>query len=101
MATTGQVDDIDLDNLDYISQIPYNGTDAQGANPLEFDVNLWYNVSIHDGNACARSQRPQPHLAPAVSPSADHSFSLCPQAGDIAWIITSTGLVLLMIPGVG
>jgi hypothetical protein len=27
-------------------------------------------VSIHAGDACARSQRPQPHLAPAV-------FTIC------------------------
>lgn len=45
--------------------LPYNGTGAEGANPLEFDVNLWY------------------------------------QPGDIAWLITATALVLLMIPGVG
>ncbi|KAG9249658.1 ammonium transporter 1 [Emericellopsis atlantica] len=53
------------DNLDYVVLVPYNGTTAQGANPLDFDVNVWY------------------------------------EAGDIAWILTSTALVLLMIPGVG
>jgi hypothetical protein len=26
--------------------LPYNGTGAEGANPLEFDVNLWYQVSL-------------------------------------------------------
>jgi hypothetical protein len=24
--------------------LPYNGTGDQGANPLEFDVNVWYQV---------------------------------------------------------
>ncbi|KAF4123418.1 ammonium transporter, Amt family [Geosmithia morbida] len=52
-----------LDQRD--ATIPYNGTGEKGADPLEFDVNLWYN------------------------------------AGDIAWVVTATGLVLLMIPGVG
>jgi Amt family ammonium transporter len=32
----------DLGNVDYIVQIPYNGTGDEGANPLEFDVNIWY-----------------------------------------------------------
>jgi hypothetical protein len=25
--------------------LPYNGTDPKGADPREFDVNLWYEVS--------------------------------------------------------
>jgi hypothetical protein len=33
-------------------QIPYNGTEAQGANPLDFDVNLWYNVITSPSPAC-------------------------------------------------
>lgn len=65
MSGADQVDGVDLNALDYTVHVPYNGTEAQGANPLDFDVNVWYN------------------------------------AGDIAWIITASGLVLLMIPGVG
>ncbi|KAM6539173.1 Ammonium transporter [Fusarium falciforme] len=47
------------------TQLKYNGTGATGANPLEMDVNIWY------------------------------------EPGDIAWMLTSTALVLLMVPGVG
>ncbi|UPK97754.1 hypothetical protein LCI18_008689 [Fusarium solani-melongenae] len=47
------------------TQLKYNGTGATGANPLEMDVNIWY------------------------------------EPGDIAWMLASTALVLLMVPGVG
>lgn len=30
----------------YAGALAYNGTGAEGANPLEFDVNLWYQVSL-------------------------------------------------------
>ena len=33
-----------MDHLNYVPHIAYNGTGPQGANPLEFDVNLWYEV---------------------------------------------------------
>lgn len=33
------------DDMNVIALYPYNGTEAQGANPLEYDVNIWYQVS--------------------------------------------------------
>jgi hypothetical protein len=33
--------------VDHAILLPYNGTEAQGADPREFDVNLWYEVSWH------------------------------------------------------
>ncbi|KAI2640564.1 ammonium transporter [Hypomontagnella submonticulosa] len=56
---------VDLDALNYIKKIPYNGTGATGGDSLVDDLNIWY------------------------------------ESGDIAWMITATALVLLMIPGVG
>lgn len=41
---TSETDGVDLDALNYSPLIPYNGTGKQGANPLDFDVNLWYQV---------------------------------------------------------
>lgn len=41
---TTEIDGVDLDALNYTELLPYNGTGKQGANPLEFDVNLWYQV---------------------------------------------------------
>ncbi|KFA80421.1 hypothetical protein S40288_07044 [Stachybotrys chartarum IBT 40288] len=49
----------------HILLVPFNGTDGQGADSLQYNVNIWY------------------------------------KSGDIAWVITATALVLLMIPGVG
>ena len=43
------IDGIDLDALNYTVLVPYNGTEAQGANPLKQDVNIWYQVSYHRG----------------------------------------------------
>ena len=71
-------------SLDYIPLVPYNGTEAQGANPLLFNVNVWYDVSL---------------LFPGRY--RDTKDSSCKQAGDMAWMIMATALVLLMIPGVG
>ncbi|KAL5611529.1 hypothetical protein BROUX41_000878 [Berkeleyomyces rouxiae] len=31
-----------LENLDYVVKVPYNGTKAIGADPLLYNVNLWY-----------------------------------------------------------
>ncbi|KAB5551205.1 ammonium transporter [Coniochaeta sp. 2T2.1] len=59
------IDGIDLDALNYIVKVPYNGTGADGGDSLTTDLNIWY------------------------------------ESGDIAWMITATALVLLMIPGVG
>ena len=44
MATSD--DNADLDDLDYSVLVPYNGTGMKGANPLDFDVNVWYEVSL-------------------------------------------------------
>jgi hypothetical protein len=43
---TTEIDGVDLDALNYTELLPYNGTGKQGANPLDFDVNLWYQVGI-------------------------------------------------------
>ncbi|KAL7629293.1 ammonium transporter Amt1 [Parahypoxylon ruwenzoriense] len=56
---------VDLDALNYIIKVPYNGTGATGGDSLYDNLNIWY------------------------------------ESGDIAWMITATALVLLMIPGVG
>jgi hypothetical protein len=40
-----EIDGVDLDGLNYTTLIPYNGTENKGANPLEYNVNLWYQVS--------------------------------------------------------
>jgi ammonium transporter, Amt family len=57
------------------------GTSETGGDSLTHDLNVFYNVrpllTVHNSNAHFR------------------------QAGDIAWMITATALVLLMIPGVG
>ncbi|KAI1859768.1 hypothetical protein JX265_010217 [Neoarthrinium moseri] len=57
--------DVDLDALNYIVKVPYNGTGEAGGDPITENLNIWY------------------------------------ETGDIAWMITATALVLLMIPGVG
>ncbi|KAI0136499.1 ammonium permease [Xylariales sp. AK1849] len=59
------VEGVDLDGLDYIIKVPYNGTGEAGGDPITDNLNIWY------------------------------------ESGDIAWMITATALVLLMIPGVG
>ncbi|OTA64589.1 ammonium transporter [Hypoxylon sp. EC38] len=56
---------VDLDALNYIIKIPYNGSGPTGGDSLTQDLNIWY------------------------------------ESGDVAWMITATALVLLMIPGVG
>lgn len=48
---TTENDGVDLGASSYALPLPYNGTEKQGANPLEFDVNLWYQV-------CARPHFP-------------------------------------------
>ncbi|KAI5926791.1 ammonium permease [Camillea tinctor] len=59
------IDGVDLDALDYVVKVPYNGTIATGGDSLTENLNIWY------------------------------------ESGDVAWMITATALVLLMIPGVG
>ncbi|KAI8282415.1 hypothetical protein COL154_013096 [Colletotrichum chrysophilum] len=66
MASLGDlVDQVDLNDLDYVHLVPYNGSGPTGGDSLTEDLNIWY------------------------------------ETGDIAWMITATALVLLMIPGVG
>ncbi|KAL2885962.1 ammonium transporter [Ceratocystis lukuohia] len=31
-----------LENLNYVIKVPYNGTDVTGADPLRYNVNIWY-----------------------------------------------------------
>jgi len=57
--------DSNLEHLNYVPLVTYNGTIATGGDSLTEDLSMYYN------------------------------------SGDIAWLITSTALVLLMIPGVG
>jgi Amt family ammonium transporter len=64
-----------------IYAIPYNGTTMQGCDSLTENCNQYYEVSL---------------LLPESSARADTL-----QSGDIAWMLTSSALVLLMIPGVG
>jgi Amt family ammonium transporter len=58
------------------------GTIETGGNSLTQDLNVFYNVYT---------------LSETLHDSRTHFW----QAGDIAWMITATALVLLMIPGVG
>lgn len=39
------IDGVDLDDLDYIVQVPYNGTGATGGDALTDNLNIWYEVS--------------------------------------------------------
>ena len=39
------IDGVDLDALDYIVKVPYNGTGATGGDSLTEDLNIWYEVS--------------------------------------------------------
>ncbi|KAI1501712.1 ammonium permease [Biscogniauxia marginata] len=59
------LDGVDLDALDYVVKVEYNGTGETGGDSLNENLNIWY------------------------------------ESGDVAWMITATALVLLMIPGVG
>ena len=34
----------DLTTLNYTVLVPYNGTTATGGNPMEMDLNIFYNV---------------------------------------------------------
>lgn len=79
--------------ITYSTRLPYNGTSKTGGNSLTDDLNIFYDVS---------------YPAPLVSLLTRLYVCLlvvkiliAPQAGDIAWILMSTALVLLMIPGVG
>lgn len=38
------IDGINLDALDYVVKVPYNGTGATGGNSITDDLNIWYEV---------------------------------------------------------
>jgi hypothetical protein len=53
------------------TQLKYNGTGATGANPLEMDVNIWYEVSSTLPFPSHQVQAPSAHClwTPALSTS--------------------------------
>lgn len=70
--------------------VEFNGTSPNGGDSLTEDLNIYYNVRV-----VISSQKILYQKAPI------QLTYLFQQAGDIAWMITSSALVLLMIPGVG
>jgi len=48
-------DNLDLDHLNYTVKVPYNGTGATGGNPLEDNLNIWYEVGVAPGPIARRS----------------------------------------------
>lgn len=45
------VQTVDLDSLNYVVKVPYNGTGPMGGNPLEDNMNIWYEVSLRRQSA--------------------------------------------------
>lgn len=80
---------LDLENLDYVHLIPYNGSGPTGGDSLTEDLNIWYEVR--------RFQIRSAQTSSSYGTAANKET----QTGDIGWMITATALVLLMIPGVG
>ena len=39
------IDGVDLDALNYVVKVPYNGTIATGGDSLTENLNIWYEVS--------------------------------------------------------
>lgn len=77
------MDGVSLEALNYTTFVPYNESIPTGGNSLVQDLNVHYNVgSVYSSNG-------------------RYWLTTYIQAGDIAWMLTSTALVLLMIPGVG
>lgn len=68
--------------------VPYNNTNPNGGDSLTQDLNVFYEVHIRF------------HHITTVGTSTVLMFHH-DQAGDLAWMLTATALVLLMIPGVG
>ena len=68
----------------FVPLVPFNSTDPNGGDSLTGNLNIYYEVKIVR----------QRHVSEMVA-------DFIQQSGDIAWILTSTALVLLMIPGVG
>ena len=40
------IDGVDLDALDYVVYVPYNGSGAMGGDSLTENLNIWYEVWI-------------------------------------------------------
>ena len=38
------IEGVDLDALNYVVKVPYNGTGATGGDPLTENLNIWYEV---------------------------------------------------------
>ena len=38
-------EDVDLDALNYVVKVPYNGTGATGGDSMTENLNIWYEVS--------------------------------------------------------
>lgn len=38
------IDNVDLDALDYVVKVPYNGTGAAGGDPMIANLNIWYET---------------------------------------------------------
>lgn len=74
----------EADSLPYVPLVEYNGTISTGGNSLTQDLNVF--VSSFLTVMLVQKLR-----------LIDVQYN----AGDIAWVLTSTALVLLMIPGVG
>ena len=74
----------DLADLNYTVLQPYNGTVPTGGDSLTQNLNVYYEVCHSSSIGRVRA-----------------ALLTYPQSGDVAWLITATALVLLMIPGVG
>lgn len=42
--SSNNLDEMDLDNLNYVHKYPYNGTGAAGGDALTDNLNIWYEV---------------------------------------------------------
>lgn len=82
------INGVDLDDEYVVRVSSYNGTGPTGGDSLTEDLNIWYEVSCFVPES---KNLPQEFVLTSV----------ISKSGDIAWMITATALVLLMIPGVG
>lgn len=39
------IDGVDLDGLDYVVKVPYNGSGPTGGDSIAENLNIWYEVS--------------------------------------------------------
>ncbi len=58
MAAVNTVNGVNLNDLNYTVKIPYDGVGPQGGNPLNRNLNLWYEVSLSAG-PCVPTRRRQ------------------------------------------